>query len=146
MEANKFIFIILINLVIILSLGITNGYEDIHESRVVWGNVNQTRRFHTQIFRNYPPPGNLATGSGSHSSSNTIRGMRLTRLNNTDGLWTHTGGGLNHNFVSFNFSGSGLGRAYDFELELFGTAASKSLSIILVALSSFTMFIKYFMY
>ena len=72
--------------------------------------------------------------------------MRLTRRNNTDGLWVHTSGGVNHNFVSFNFTGNGLGRAYDFELELFGTGATKSLSVILVALSSVIMFVKYFMY
>ena len=75
-----------------------------------------------------------------------IRGMRLTRQNNTDGLWTLTSGGVNNTFVSFDFRGSGLGRAYDFELELFGTGASKSFSVVLVALSSTIMFLKYFIY
>lgn len=72
--------------------------------------------------------------------------MRLTRQNNTDGLFTLTSGGVNHNFVNFDFRGTGPGRAYDFELELFGTGSTKSFSIILIALSSFIMFIKIILY
>lgn len=64
--------------------------------------------------------------------------MRLKSLNNTNGLWELTDGGLNKSFVTFNFKGAGVGRAYDFNIEIFGnSAAAIKLSMILVILSTF---------
>ncbi|XP_070495094.1 uncharacterized protein [Chironomus tepperi] len=146
MEVNQFFKVIFISLVILSILGIGTGFEDIQPASapVVWGNVNQTRRIAQQRFHNYPPPGGSASGTGSMSTSHIIRGMRLTRLNNTDGSWALTSGGLDHTFVRFDFRGIAPGRGYDFNLELFGTGATKSISIVLVALSSVIMFIKSF--
>ena len=70
------------------------------------------------------------------STSNVILGMRLIRLNGTDGLHTLISGGVNHKFVDFLFMGVGMGRAYDFNVELFGSAATKSFSVVLIVLSS----------
>lgn len=71
------------------------------------------------------------------STSSIIFGMRLTRLNGTDGLHTLLSGGVNHKFVNFDFMGVGIGRAYDFNIELYGSAAKKGFSIVLVLFSSF---------
>lgn len=78
------------------------------------------------------------------SSSNVILGMRLLRLNGTDGLHTLTGGGVNHKFVTFDFMGVGVGRAFDFNIELYGTAATKSLSLLIATMSSILIFGLYF--
>ena len=75
-----------------------------------------------------------------------IRGMILTRNNNTDGIWILRNGGVSQTFADFEFRGAGVGRAFDFDLEVFGAGAMKSFSIILVSLSSVLMIIKYFIY
>lgn len=74
------------------------------------------------------------TGNGTLESSKIIQGMRLTSLNFTNGFANLTGGGINNTFVNFDFKGFD-GKAYDFNLELFGNGAvTKSLSVILVLL------------
>ncbi|CAG9797128.1 unnamed protein product [Chironomus riparius] len=146
MEAKTFIFIFLINLVIILNLQNANGYEDIQtNAAVVWGNVNETTRIFVQRYYEYPPPGWFAFGVGSFSST-MIRGMILTRKNNTEGIWILRNGGVGQTFADFEFRGAGVGRAFDFVLEIFGTGATKSNSVFLITLSSAIMIIKYFMY
>lgn len=75
------------------------------------------------------------------STGNVILGMRLTRLNGTDGLHTLISGGVNHKFVNFDFMGVGMGRAYDFNIELYGSAATKSFSVVSVILLSFVIYI-----
>ena len=85
-----------------------------------------------------------ATGSGSFSSQTMIRGMRLTRMNNTDGLWNLRSGGVNHTFYNLDFWGAGVGRAYDFNVELFGAGSTKSFSVVLITLSSLLLCVLYF--
>lgn len=61
--------------------------------------------------------------------------MRLITLNFTNGLYEIIGGGLNHSSVTFNFKGPDTGKAYDFNLEIFGNSANHGkLSMILVIL------------
>lgn len=69
-------------------------------------------------------------------TSKTIVGMKLTRLNETNGLWNLIAGGINESFVTFNFKGDKAGEPYDFNLELYGNSAeSGKLSMILMILS-----------
>ncbi|XP_070495195.1 uncharacterized protein [Chironomus tepperi] len=99
-----------------------------------WGVINddsvllEERRFH-----NYLSTGLPATGNGTLEISKLILGMRLTSLNYTDGFANLTSGGVNYTFVNFDFKGTDVAKAYDFNLELFGNSAvTKSLSVVLV--------------
>jgi hypothetical protein len=88
-------------------------------------------------FQNYPEPLLTAEGNGTLETSRTILGIKLTSLNNTNGLWELTDGGLNKSFVTFTFRGAGVGRAYDFNIEIFGNnAAVMKMSMIAVILST----------
>ncbi|XP_070495109.1 uncharacterized protein [Chironomus tepperi] len=137
MEANKLISILSVSLVILFSHELVNGQDPLVPSTipVEWGNLNTTRLLAQQRFYNYPAPGFFAIGNGSMSISNVILGMKLIRLNGTDGLHTLNGGGVNHDFVNFDFMGVGFGRGYDFNVELYGGAAIKGLSGIILGLS-----------
>ncbi|KAL7039840.1 hypothetical protein ACKWTF_000137 [Chironomus riparius] len=143
MEANKLVSIFLLSLVILVSGELKDGNDLTAPASipVEWGNINQTRLLAQQRFFYYPTPGVFATGNGSMSTSNVILGMRLIRLNGTDGLHTLISGGVNHKFVNFDFMGVGIGRAYDFDIELFGSAATKNFSTVLTLLSSFLIYI-----
>ena len=83
-------------------------------------------------FENYPEQEVFAEGNKTIEIPGIILGLRLTSVNSTDGLWEELGGGVNNNFVIFNFKGSEAGKPYDFRLEIFSNnAATLKLSIFL---------------
>ncbi|KAL7039838.1 hypothetical protein ACKWTF_000135 [Chironomus riparius] len=116
---------------------------ELPEKRIMdWGVINNESVLLTEKrFQNYPSVRLTAIGNGSLESSKTILGIKLTSLNYTDGFANLTSGGINYTFVNFDFKGTNLRKAYDFDLELFGNnAVSRSLSVTLMILLSNAIF------
>lgn len=76
-----------------------------------------------KAFRNYPPLWSTANENATIPVNGVIRGIRLTSLNSTTGLYELIDGGLEQNFVTFNFKGAQAGLPYDFNVEIYGNSA-----------------------
>jgi hypothetical protein len=88
-----------------------------------------------KAFQNYPPVWSTANENATIPVEGVIRGIRLTSLNYTTGLYEIIDGGLEQNFVTFNFKGARAGSPYDFKVEIYGNSAvTVKLSVVLLAL------------
>ncbi|CAG9798238.1 unnamed protein product [Chironomus riparius] len=102
-----------------------------------WGRFDDIALLDEIAFQNYPPIWSTANENATITVNGVILGIRLTSLNYTTGLYELIGGGLEQNFVTFNFRGSRAGGPYDFNIEIFGNSSvSVKLSMALVAVLS----------
>ncbi|XP_070495193.1 uncharacterized protein [Chironomus tepperi] len=106
------------------------------------GNTDEEIKLVEKRFEKYPKSDESAEMNTTIQVPGTILGLKLTSLNSTSGLWEEIGGGVNHDFVTFIFKGSDVGKPFDFNLEIFGNSAMSLnvsafaviMSIILLAL------------
>ncbi|CAG9798240.1 unnamed protein product [Chironomus riparius] len=105
------------------------------------GNTDEETKLIEKRFQNYPLPGETAEVNTTLQVPGNILGLRLTSLNNTNGLWEELGGGINNDYVTFIFKGSDVGEPYDFNLQIFGNSSvTLKISVFIVILSSVFMY------
>ncbi|XP_070494962.1 uncharacterized protein [Chironomus tepperi] len=96
----------------------------IPESRVEeWGKLEDVAYLEQKTFENNPPIWSTANDNATVTVNGVILGIRLTSLNYTTGLYELIDGGLEQNFVTFNFRGSRAGAPYLFKVEIFGNSS-----------------------
>ncbi|XP_070495044.1 uncharacterized protein [Chironomus tepperi] len=103
-----------------------------------WGNIHSgSELLSNNRHYEYPTSMTMPDRRITEYTQKTINGMRLYALNGTRGSFALIEGGLGYNFVKFRFVGESIGLAFDFRLELYNSAVSKSLSGFLVLCLSF---------